>query len=398
MPRTGLYNLITQQPATVQEQIRQSVLDALGNKYEMYSNTYESLADQGDEVCNDNSFIDSLCQGPFMSPPSKEIVDAAIAEFIDRTGNSALTTGICAVCARETSTSELSPHRLDSIPNSHLLKPTEPHPNHDIFYGMLLHPPGLSNDGRGNICGECSRALNSNRTPKYALANGLWIGQTPHELAFLTLPERLLIAKYFPAAYIIKLYPKKKGARFWDKRQMYSGLRGNVSTYQLDQSRIASMIDGTIMPQAATILAATIGITFVGPKNLPDKCMPDMFRVRRSRVKKALEWLKENNPLFADITISDSRLSELPENDVPYELTSIAKLSTDVQMLYAEQDGYVPSQDARDDDDDEGEEGNFFFFSSQSATDFKFLIPESGSVSGEDEGNLSSIFFLKKKG
>ena len=139
-------------------------------------------------------------------------------------------------------------------------------------------------------------------------------------LAYLTLPEQLLIAKYFPATYIIKLYPKKKGAHLWDKCLMYSGLKGNVSTYQLDQGQIVSMINSIIMPQQATVLAATIGITFVGPKNLPDMYLPDMFKVRRMRVQRALEWLKENNPLFANITISVSRLAELPENDVPYEL------------------------------------------------------------------------------
>ena len=51
---------------------------------------------------------------------------------------------------------------------------------------------------------------------------------------------------------------------------MHSGLKGNVSTYQLDQGQIASMIDGTIMPQDTKVLAAMIGITFVGPKNLPE--------------------------------------------------------------------------------------------------------------------------------
>ena len=132
-----------------------------------------------------------------------------------------------------------------------------------------------------------------------------------------------------------------------------------MSTYQLDQAQIASMIDGSILPQAAKILAATIGITFVGPKNLPEKSLPDIFRVRRSRVKSALEWLKEHNPLFANITISVSRLEQLPEDDVPYELTSTTKLSTDINMLYAEQDGYVPPQEAAEGDVDGGKQRFF---------------------------------------
>jgi hypothetical protein len=135
---------------------------------------------------------------------------------------------------------------------------------------------------------------------------------------------------------------------------MYSGLKGNVSTYRLDQNQIASMVDGSILPQDAKVLAATIAITFVGPKNLPEKCLPDMFKVRRTRVKKALEWLKENNPLFVNVTISAVRLAQLPEDDVPYELTTTAKLSTDMASLHAEQEGYVPSQENGDDDVDDG--------------------------------------------
>ena len=134
---------------------------------------------------------------------------------------------------------------------------------------------------------------------------------------------------------------------------MYSGLKGNMSTYQLDQTQIASMIDGTILPQQAKVLVATIGITFVGPKNLPDRGLPDMFKVRRTRVKSALEWLKGNNPLFSNITISASRLAALPENDVLYELRATMKLSSDMTTVYAEQEGYVPSQDP-DDTDSEG--------------------------------------------
>jgi hypothetical protein len=284
-----------------------------------------------------------------MRAPSKETVDGAIEEFIDRTSNSALAAGVCAVCAREINKRELSVQRLDCIPNGHRLRPIEAHPHHTLFDDMLLHPAGLTNDKSANVCVECGRALALDKIPTFALANGMWIGDVPHELAYLTLPERLLIAKYFPAAYIIKLYPKKKGARHWDKRQMYSGLKGNVSTYQLDQNQISSMVDGSIMPQRAKVLAATIGITFVGPKNLPDRGLPDMFKVRRLRVQRALEWLKANNPLFANITISASRLAALPEDGMPYELQATTKFSSDTTTLYAEQDGYVPSQDANED-------------------------------------------------
>jgi hypothetical protein len=360
--RAEIYTVISQAPPDIQAGIRSSLHHSVLISSRLMTGDSTATLDvpasrDTQEPENNHSLSDSeeiigrLCTNAFMRTPTEDVIDAAVAGFIDRTNNAALAVGICGVCARETAATDLNPHLLDHIPSRHRLTPSEPHAKHDIYDGMLLHPSGLSRGGLCDICCECLRALKADKVPKFALANGMWIGQTPHELQFLTLPERMLVAKFFPAAYIIKLYPKKKGARFWDKCQMYSGLRGNVSTYRLDQSQITSMIDGSAMPHTTDILAATIGITFVGPRNLPDRGLPDMFKVRRARVKKALEWLKDNNPLFKDITISTSRLAQIPEDGVPYELTVTTKHSTDVNMLYAEQDGYVPLQEAEENDD-----------------------------------------------
>jgi hypothetical protein len=54
--------------------------------------------------------------------------------------------------------------------------------------------------------------------------NDMWVGDIPRELRDLMLLERTLIAKYFPVAYIIKLYPKLKGAKGWTKSQMHNAI------------------------------------------------------------------------------------------------------------------------------------------------------------------------------
>ncbi|KAH9018187.1 hypothetical protein EDB83DRAFT_2232143 [Lactarius deliciosus] len=175
-----------------------------------------------------------------------------------------------------------------------------------------------------NICGSCVRDLKNNKTPTLSLANGLWIGDVPPLLSILTLPERILVARYFPAAYIVKLYPKQKGAHNWSSAGMQSGLRGNISTYRLNTNDIAHLTDTQTMPPSSAILAATIGITFVGPKNLPEKTMPGFLRVNRTHVCLALEWLKFNNPIYRDIVISSERLRELPVDGIPMEIMSLA--------------------------------------------------------------------------
>jgi len=82
------------------------------------------------------------------------------------------------------------------------------------------------------------------------------------------------------------------------------------------------MITGHVMPPSSAILAATIGVTFVGPKNLPQKTMPGFLRVNRNRVHVALQWLKDHNPIYRDITISTERLHQLPVDAVPVEIMS----------------------------------------------------------------------------
>ena len=142
-------------------------------------------------------------------------------------------------------------------------------------------------------------SLQKGQLPKLALANDMWIGDIPFELAVLTMPERILITKHFPAAYIVKMFPKCKGAT-----SLNDGLQGNVSTYRLDIAEIADMVADNIMPRPIKILVSIIGVTIVGPKNIPERSLPGFFRVRRQQVKAGLTWLKANNPLYADIIIS----------------------------------------------------------------------------------------------
>jgi hypothetical protein len=175
-----------------------------------------------------------------------------------------------------------------------------------------------------------------------ALANNMWIGRVPFELSVLTLPERLLIALYFPAAYVVKLYPKMRGARSWDKETVNSGLKGNVATYKLNTAQIAGITSGNTMPPPPKILAATIGVTFVGAQNVPLRVLPDFLRVRRQRVFEALLWLKQNNILYSQIDISQDQLRLLPVNAVPEEIMSNTRHSNDISGLERDHAGYVP--------------------------------------------------------
>ena len=288
----------------------------------------------------------------FLLAQDQSVVRACIGRFIDRTGNKALAMVVCLVCARSMSGAGTTALSVHDIPNRHLLAPFQPHPAHKLVDGMLLQSSAIvtSPTGRaGAVCDECLSKLRENKVPRLALANDMWIGEVPFELSVLTLPEQMLIARNFPAALIIKMYPKAKGAR-----SLNNGLQGNVSTYRLDTKEIASMIGGNLMPHPTKVLASTISVTFVGPKNLPEKSLPGFLRVRRARVRTALAWLRENNPLYADIIISEERLSQVFEDGIPLEIIDVMRYSNNMEELDRERAGYVPDDNDFKDDDGEG--------------------------------------------
>ncbi|KAK0194759.1 hypothetical protein F5146DRAFT_924504 [Armillaria mellea] len=194
--------------------------------------------------------------------------------------------------------------------------------------------------GKAPICQACLWSLNKKELPRLVLANDLWLGHIPPELEVLTLPERILVAHYFPAAYIVKLYPKINNARMLNPNMLATGLKGNVSTYPLPHAYIAAFIDGRqIMPPHATILSALIGVTFIQPNNKPQYPFPKELHIHRQVVFHALEWLKRHNPLWADVYIDHDHLHQLPENDVPMEIVNVARVSHEMSVLAKEDNG-----------------------------------------------------------
>ncbi|KAA1476551.1 hypothetical protein DENSPDRAFT_785204 [Dentipellis sp. KUC8613] len=198
--------------------------------------------------------------------------------------------------------------------------------------------------------------MEKEKPPKYAIANDLWIGRVPWELATLTFPEQLLIALLYPRVYVFKLFPKRVNGHRGDASTLQRGMRGNVSTYAMNIDDIATMVEGNLMPRPAHILASVISITFVGLGKLPPSWMKRVFRVRRQAVSAALRWLKEHNTkYYGNIEISEERLSVLPEDDVPEEITDAVHQLDDLRVLDGEVTGYVP----RDDEEPSVGEGAF---------------------------------------
>ena len=289
----------------------------------------------------------------FLEVPSSSVIHRCYEDFYNATSNAAIKTTVCGICAREVSVKNdgLSLVEMRTLPTDRLT-PLVPHPAHDKFHGgMLLEPRGVvlgpSGEEEVQVCGSCRTELGKDRVlpPKFSLANDLWIGQVPWELKKLTFPEQLLIAHLYPRVFVFKLYPKSIGYAH-SAATLQRGMRGNVSTYDLNVNAVTAMLGGKLMPRPLTILSSLISVTYIGVGKLPKSWLQSTFRVRREVVATALTWLKINNPkYYGDITISVEALKQLPDDNVPDEILSIVRQSSDVGILDQEGAGYVRTDD-----------------------------------------------------
>ncbi|KAG8730428.1 hypothetical protein FRC12_020274 [Ceratobasidium sp. 428] len=304
-------------------------------------------------------------KGDFFDPPPGTDLLRSYTEYFNATSNAALEQRVCAVCARRRLTSEAEFVRMQvsDIPNRHRLVPHIPHPAHVPTQGCLLEPKGChgteldSSNPIADICKDCLNDLqgSSDLPPKYSLANNLWVGEIPWEIERLTLAEHLLIARYFPRILVIKLYPRGRSQRNLPADQVQTGLRGNVTTFELNSAAIADMISGKLMPQKCDILASILSVTFIGRAKIRDPNTLHMLRVRRGPVTDALKWLKENNPkYYGDIIIDQARLAALPSDGLPDAIKVGIRYEDNELMVNEGYSGHVPeSYDAEHSDDEE---------------------------------------------
>ncbi len=290
----------------------------------------------------------------YLALPEESDVVACYRDFRAATSNAALSTVACGVCAREVSVVEdhVETVRLDSLTHRARLVPRDPHPMHDLYDGCLLEPRGV--ETRQDVvfvhtCKECRDELKRPAVtpPRLSLANNLWIGPVPDVLSILTIPEQLLVAQLYPRIYVFKLFPKTPGYRP-PSETLQRGMRGTVSTYELDTQGVTDMLEGTLLPRLPSVLATVISVTFVGVGPLPKQWLRTTFRVRRPVVHAALKHLCGSHRHYRTITISEERLRALPEDDVPDELLGVVRQCSDATVTLQEGSGYVPEDDEDD--------------------------------------------------
>ena len=156
-------------------------------------------------------------------------------------------------------------------------------------------------DSCNQICSPCRASIHNNEVPKYALAQGLWIGQVPEELSSLRFVERMLVARVRQSCCCIRI-----------ASGMHK-MKANVIAFQSPIPKVYN-----ILPPPKDDIQEVLAIMFTGPsKPTASDYKRTPCLVRRNHVKKALEWLRLNHIDYEDITISDMHLQEYDEDMPP---------------------------------------------------------------------------------
>lgn len=237
-----------------------------------------------------------------------------------------------------------------------MLEPEEAHAAHHLTGGLLLYRDPKSLRTPETVCLDCISDLLQAKRPQLSLANNMWIGETPFKLYILTLPELILVSRFHAAAYVVKMYPKKRSACWIPKDQLTSALKGNISSYFMNSEEITHLVDDSHLPPRQGILAAMIAITFIGKQNISMNTLKTLFTVQHVKVVNALHWLIANNKCYSHIQMSSININALPENGVPQELLTTVKYSEDKFHFEEERQGYMP--DGEEDEEHWAEDQN----------------------------------------
>ena len=273
-----------------------------------------------------------------------------------------ITKGICSVCSTmfplPDNNTTLTTIAIAEFPNLHLLqyKPLVFYP--DTLSPSVVHPKdfseflqfditqlsnhwlnkdGFVNSVTVNICKRCIESLHANKLPPLSIANHLFFPKV--ELPSLNFIERQCISRIKLTSCIVKLTKAQNSML---------GLKGHYIALPQNPDRLLS-----VLPPASPDILSAIHIIFVKPKtsignsNTPQfnfTTCKQLFTVRRPVVSAWLLWLKENNPHYVDVSISEESLVTLPNNDI---LPGIEELLTEVNDThsadYIAENGPIPA-------------------------------------------------------
>jgi hypothetical protein len=152
-----------------------------------------------------------------------------------------------------------------------------------------------------HICVRCHKSMAASKLPKVSLANGMWLGHVPPELADLTFAEQLLVARVRHNRCLVRV------SSGWHKMTANAISFANPTPIVYD-----------VLPPSKDELDEILAFIYTGPcKPTPKDFERTPLLVRRNKVGNALEWLKLNHCDYYDLEISQRNLESYPDGGPP---------------------------------------------------------------------------------
>lgn len=265
--------------------------------------------------------------------------------FRVETCSKALQTRICAVCSESRFVSDFAPDpkpisdpnlNLDLLRSNYPLGVEDPFETHETLRGIMLDRAGFVQYAEHEdaiwTCRFCYRTLTKKVLPRCALANRMFLGEVPDCLKDLTVVEEAMIARRRAKCWIIHLNDVGAGVHTTDRGASHGarlpttqrGMKGHIIVYPSNPQNIGSVLPPSMEETVTPMCVVFVGSTRPSPEWLSTKAKP--LIIRREKVRAALLWLKEHNPLYSDVTINHQVLNELPEESVAPVQISIETL------------------------------------------------------------------------
>ncbi|KAH7877450.1 uncharacterized protein C8R40DRAFT_1039794, partial [Lentinula edodes] len=154
------------------------------------------------------------------------------------------------------------------------------------------------------ICNSCRSAVRTGKVPRFALCNGLWLGQVPPELKNLTFYERILVSRVRHSKCFVRVQ------RGGSNGNGHSKLVSNVIAFENPTPKIYN-----ILPPPRKDIEEVLAIMFSGSGSpTDDDYKRALLLVRRNVVADAIHWCILNHCDYNDVLFSPDNLQGYAED------------------------------------------------------------------------------------
>ncbi|KAL7409026.1 hypothetical protein BDY24DRAFT_324601, partial [Mrakia frigida] len=164
------------------------------------------------------------------------------------------------------------------------------------------------------VCNDCYGSLRRGKLPRSSLANGLWTGPVPPELACLTVMEERALS--LSRTSLKAIYNLDYGTAPSSER-LQRAMKGHWVAWP---QYLGALVEHVMeLPQSPEDLAEQLQVSLVGPSPYSEKELSDLLQVDPRRIRVAFEWLSTRHEDYAAITWN-FRTASRYQSELPSEI------------------------------------------------------------------------------